>query len=84
MKPSEFFHHCPRCGARQPAPPTGLHFDCAACQFRFYFNPAVAIGVFIRRDDGRLLFIVGRKIRERTSWRRRVASSTSVSAPRKP
>jgi mutator protein MutT len=57
MIPSQFFHHCPRCGAKQAAPPTGLHFDCAACQFRFYFNPAVAIGVFIRREDGRLLFI---------------------------
>ena len=28
---------------------------CAVCGFRLYFNPAVAVAVFIQRNDGRLL-----------------------------
>jgi len=58
MKPSQFFHHCPRCGAKQPAPSEGnASFACAACGFTFYFSAAIATAVFIERDDGRLLFI---------------------------
>lgn len=57
MSPRDFFRHCPRCGGTQPAPPTVNVFTCAACGFRLFFNPAVAIAVFIRRDDGRALFI---------------------------
>ncbi len=56
MQPRDFFHHCPRCGAGPGAAPTAA-FRCDACGFRLYFNPAVAVAVFIRRDDGRTLFI---------------------------
>ena len=57
MNPRDFYRHCPRCGAAQPATPAGNVFTCAACGFRLFFNPAVAIAVFIRRDDNRALFI---------------------------
>lgn len=57
MSPAQAHHHCPRCGVKQPAPPAGNVFNCAACGFRLFFNPAVAIAVFIRREDGRALFI---------------------------
>ncbi len=30
---------------------------CTACSFRLYFNPAVAVAVFIQRDDGSILLI---------------------------
>ena len=30
---------------------------CAACKFQLYFNPAVAVAVFIQRDDGQILLI---------------------------
>ena len=57
MTPAALFQFCPRCGLRQPNPPAGNAFDCAGCGFRYFFNPAVATAVFIRRDDGRVLFI---------------------------
>lgn len=57
MQPSQFFHHCPRCGVRRAAPPTGNVFDCAACGFRYFFNAAAAVAAFVRREDGRWLFI---------------------------
>jgi ADP-ribose pyrophosphatase YjhB (NUDIX family) len=57
MFPSDFFHHCPRCAARNAKPPGGEAFDCAACGFRLYFNPAVAAAGFIQRTDGRVLMI---------------------------
>ena len=30
---------------------------CTACKFQLYFNPAVAVAVFIQRDDGSILLI---------------------------
>lgn len=58
VKPSEHYHHCPRCGVKQPAPPSGnAPFACAACGFTLYFNAATAVAVFVRRTDGRTLFI---------------------------
>jgi ADP-ribose pyrophosphatase YjhB (NUDIX family) len=58
VSPSSFYHHCPRCGAKQAAPPaSGRPFNCSACGFTLYFNAASAVAVFVRRADGRTLFI---------------------------
>jgi NADH pyrophosphatase NudC (nudix superfamily) len=59
MHPSEFFLHCPRCARPRTSTTTspGQPFDCPGCGFRYYFNPAVAVAVFIRREDGRTLLI---------------------------
>jgi ADP-ribose pyrophosphatase YjhB (NUDIX family) len=57
MQPSLLFRHCPKCGAHRDDGGTANPFDCRTCGFRFYFNPAVAVAVFIRRDDGQILLI---------------------------
>jgi len=57
MKPSEFFHYCPRCGTKQATVPSGGVFDCASCGFRYFFNAGSAVAAFVRKDDGRWLFI---------------------------
>jgi NAD+ diphosphatase len=56
MHPSLAFRFCPSCGApRKPRRRQPL--DCAACGFVFYINITSAAGGFIRRDDGKVLFI---------------------------
>jgi NAD+ diphosphatase len=57
MQPRDFFLHCPRCGCSQPPAPSRNPFHCDACGFHYFFNPTVAVAVFIRREDGRALFI---------------------------
>jgi NAD+ diphosphatase len=61
MHPREFFHFCPRCAAPQRVPAENT-FDCASCGFRYYFNAAVAVAVYLSRPDGRVLLI--RRARE--------------------
>jgi len=56
--PWQIFRFCPRCGAERAA--TSQHaapFRCDACQFLYFFNPAVAVAALILRDDGKALFI---------------------------
>jgi ADP-ribose pyrophosphatase YjhB (NUDIX family) len=62
MRPAAFFHFCPRCGTKQPAPPEGSAFQCAGCGFRYFFNAAIAAAAFITREDGTVLLI--RRARE--------------------
>lgn len=57
MRPSQFFHHCPRCGVRQTSLPVSNVFTCDACSFTLYFSSANATSAFIQRDDGKVLFI---------------------------
>ncbi len=58
MRPTEMFKFCPRCGAPRAAENVGqTPLRCTACQFTFYFNPAVAAAAFVSRPDGRVLFI---------------------------
>lgn len=56
MLPLELFRHCPRCGAALPQPLTNP-FRCAACGFTYYFNPTVSAAAFVRRPDGRYIFL---------------------------
>ena len=56
MKPSEHFHHCPRCGLAQ-SPPAGNVFTCAGCGFTLHFSAANAAAVFVERDDRRVLLV---------------------------
>lgn len=55
MLPADHFRHCPRCGAAAAAGANPLR--CPACHFTFYFNPTLAAAAFIRRPDGRYVFI---------------------------
>jgi NAD+ diphosphatase len=69
----QYLSHCPRCGHAAAAPPPpakrpadhhgAAHegwpppFRCGQCHWIQYFNPICAVGVFIERLDGRVLFI---------------------------
>jgi ADP-ribose pyrophosphatase YjhB (NUDIX family) len=55
MLPCDHFRHCPRCAAAVEPGANPLH--CPACRFTFYFNPTLAAAAFIRRPDGRYVFI---------------------------
>ncbi len=54
---SEIFQFCPRCGVRRTEGRGGTIVECAACGFTLYFNAAIAAAAFIRRSDGKVLFI---------------------------
>lgn len=58
MLPSECFRHCPACGAGRTATGPASPFVCAGCGFTYFFGPAVATAVFVRRPDGRMLFVL--------------------------
>ncbi len=62
MNPPAHFRHCPACGAARPADRMASPFECGACGFTYFFNAAIAAVAFLRRDDGRVLFI--RRARE--------------------
>lgn len=57
MSPSESFRFCPRCAASHPADSVSNPFTCGSCGFRYFFNPTVAVAVFVLRPDDRALFI---------------------------
>jgi ADP-ribose pyrophosphatase YjhB (NUDIX family) len=57
LEPSSHFHHCPRCGQRRAEVSSASPFRCAACGFTYFFSAANATATFIRREDGRVLFI---------------------------
>lgn len=56
LTPNQAFRHCPRCAASR-----GDAFDnpllCAACGFRWFFNPTCAAGAYLFRSDGKALFV---------------------------
>ena len=56
MSPRETFLHCPKCG-RHAEQPGKAPFQCAACGFLFYFNPAIAAGAILQAPDGRVLLV---------------------------
>lgn len=51
------FHTCPRCGATADEPNRVVPFRCAHCGFVLFFNAAAAVAVFVRREDGHVLFV---------------------------
>jgi ADP-ribose pyrophosphatase YjhB (NUDIX family) len=54
--PHERFAFCPSCGAPREGE-RSARLRCGGCGFVYYFNPAPAVAAFVRRDDGRVLFI---------------------------
>ncbi|MHB9008900.1 MAG: NUDIX hydrolase [Limisphaerales bacterium] len=56
MSNGDWFLHCPRCGVRLSGP-SANPFRCGDCGFRLYFNPAVSVGAFVFREDGRMLWL---------------------------
>lgn len=57
QSPPELFLFCPRCGRRNSSGTVGNIFACADCGLRYYFNPTVAVAVFIERENGDILLI---------------------------
>jgi len=55
--PWQAFRFCPRCGAERGAVVETGPFRCGACDFLYFFNPAIAVAALILRDDGKGLFI---------------------------
>ncbi len=56
MSPFLLFRHCPACGAaREPLAAQPL--TCTACGFTLYLNTTCAAAAFLRRPDGKVLFI---------------------------
>ena len=56
MHPSLHFRFCPSCGTPREASLT-QPLQCPACGFRLYINITSATGGFLRRRDGKVLFI---------------------------
>jgi len=56
---AEYFHHCPKCGSTALKSQKAKSFDCPACGFHFYLNPAVASAALILSDHrpGDILFV---------------------------
>lgn len=53
---STAFQFCPRCGAKSES--AGKNpFACTACDFHYYFSPAVAVAGFVTDGTDRLLFL---------------------------
>lgn len=57
MSPSHHFRFCPACARPRGDAPGLSPFRCDGCGFTYYFNAAISAAVFLRRDDGRVLFI---------------------------
>ncbi|MGE3309485.1 MAG: NUDIX domain-containing protein [Limisphaerales bacterium] len=57
MSPSDHFRCCPACGSARRDEPGGSPFRCEGCGFTYYFNASISAAVFLRRADGRVLFI---------------------------
>ena len=57
MEPALHFHFCPRCGRPGKPPAAGQPLACTQCGFTFFFGAAIATATFIRREDGRVIFL---------------------------
>lgn len=52
------FAFCPRCGKPDPDFRDGKQVLCPHCGFEMFMNVASAVGALIRREDGRILWVV--------------------------
>lgn len=50
------FVFCPRCGTAAESKGSNP-FQCAACNFRYFFGPRAAVGGILTDDEGRVLFL---------------------------
>jgi ADP-ribose pyrophosphatase YjhB (NUDIX family) len=57
MHPSLHYRYCPSCGAAREAGRT-QPLLCETCGFKIYVNITPATGGFLRRGDGKVLFII--------------------------
>lgn len=57
MNPPACFQFCPRCGVKRSTRTDLSPLRCEACDFLYYFNPAVAGAAIILDDQGRALLI---------------------------
>lgn len=57
MEPSLHFQYCPRCAQPGTIPDPRRPFVCVACGFTFFFSAAIATATFVRREDGRVIFL---------------------------
>ena len=57
MEPYKFFNFCPKCGQHRAGRKAQSPFECDACGFVYYFNPAIAAAAFVVRDNQQVLFI---------------------------
>ena len=57
MLPSAHFRFCPACGASSAREAGASPFECAGCGFTYYFSAAIGTAAFLKRPDGRMLFI---------------------------
>lgn len=57
MLPSAHFRFCPACGASSAREPSASPFECGGCGFTYYFSAAIGTAAFLRRPDGRMLFV---------------------------
>jgi ADP-ribose pyrophosphatase YjhB (NUDIX family) len=54
---TQVFAFCPACGSRNGRAVTEKLFSCPDCDFRFYANPAAAVGGFLTNEDGDVLWV---------------------------
>lgn len=51
------FRYCPNCGLQNGRAETEKLFSCPDCDFRFYANPASAVGGLLRNEAGEILLL---------------------------
>jgi 8-oxo-dGTP pyrophosphatase MutT (NUDIX family) len=56
IRPNQAFRYCPRCGASRGDTECNPLL-CAACGFRWYFNPTCAAGAFLFNAAGEVLWV---------------------------
>jgi NAD+ diphosphatase len=53
--PSKIMSFCPKCGSNKYVYDNIKAFNCAACGFKYYINPAPAVAVILCASDGKIV-----------------------------